>query len=68
MWTGPESVSVARVPILCFRNPHNTFCLPCLPLQKKSHKLLFSNVPRRTVYSLDQEQGRQPLRASSGPS
>ena len=29
-----SQLSVARVPILCFRNPHNTLCLPCLPLQK----------------------------------
>ena len=63
-----SQLSVAPVPILCFRNPHNTLRLPSLPLQKKSHKLLFSNVPRRTAYSLDQEQGCQPLRASSGPS
>ena len=50
-----SQLSVARVPILCFRIPHNTLCLPPLPLPKKSHKLLFSNAPGRTAYSLDQE-------------
>lgn len=32
-----SQLSVARVPILCFRNPHN--------------KLLFTNAPGRTAYS-----------------
>ena len=31
-----SQLSVARVPILCFRNPCNTLCLPPLPLQKRN--------------------------------
>ena len=52
-----SQLSVARVPILCFRNPCNTLCLPPLPLQKRNRiNYCFQMLLlRRTAYSLDQE-------------